>query len=59
MKKLLLLVLSALAILVVIVLIKTARFKSEQVEVRPVPKVGIDEQLVAKHLAGAIQKKTI
>ncbi len=48
-----------LIIVVSVVLIRTLRFTSRQVEVDPQPRVAIDGEKIAEHLAKAIQFRTV
>lgn len=59
MKKLSLAVLAILAVLAGIVLVRTARFTSRQLQVDPVQVIAIDRDAVAKRLAEAIRFQTV
>jgi carboxypeptidase PM20D1 len=59
MKKILLFVLAALVILVVVLVVRTGRLASRQIEVEPVTEIEVDEEAVAEQLAGALRFRTI
>jgi carboxypeptidase PM20D1 len=59
MKKLFLALVSVLAILAAIIIVRTATFSSRQMHVAPTPPMSLDQESVVKRLAEAIQIKTI
>lgn len=54
-----LIIVLALAVLVGVLLFRTFTNTSRQIEVSPAPTISLDQDAVAKHLAGAIAHKTI
>ena len=59
MKKILLIIALGLGILVSVVLIRTVRFTSRQVQVDPARKIAINGEQIAEHLSNAIHFRTI
>ncbi|UCC82539.1 MAG: M20 family peptidase, partial [Gemmatimonadota bacterium] len=59
MKKILLFVLAGLVVLVGVLIARTARLTTRQIEVEPVTGIEVDEGVVAEHLAGALRFRTI
>jgi carboxypeptidase PM20D1 len=59
MKKILLALVAGLATLVGVLLVRTLRLESRQIEVEPVTGVSVDAGSVAEHLAGVVRFRTI
>jgi carboxypeptidase PM20D1 len=59
MRKTALIILAGLAILVGVLVVRTTRLASRQIEVEPVAGIEVDETEVAEHLAGALRFRTI
>lgn len=59
MKKIALILLGVVGILVVLILIRAARFNSRQVQPGPIQPIAVDRDSAARRLSGAIQFKTV
>jgi len=53
------LVIAIVLVLLAVILIRTARFTSRQIEVEPAPDIPLNGEEAARHLSGALQFKTI
>ena len=58
-KRLLLLAVAALVLLLGVLALRAARFESKQVAVEPAPALSVDEDAVARRLAGGLRYPTV